>query len=327
MYAPESYGAALALMLASMVCWGSWPNLLKKLPGWRLEYFYFDFTLGFLLSALIYGLTLGESRADEPGFLDLLPQAGQREVLLATVGGFIWNLGNILLLYSIMMVGLAVAFPIAAIPAILLGIGVSYYLQPVGNPFMLGASVVLLLVAAQTTAAAYRRLSHGATSDRWRGVVTALISGLLIGFFPPFVTAAITGSGKLDAYTVSFLFTVGAFVATLVALPLFLKRPLIGEPGKLAGYMHGRPATHLLGLLAGAVWCSGTVFNFISAGMVGIAISVGIGSGAPMVGALWGVFVWHEFAGGSRSARTLIAAALVLYAVGITAMSMAYTLH
>ncbi len=81
---------------------------------------------------------------------------------------------------------------------------------------------------------------------------------------------------------------------------------------------------HVLGLLAGAVWCSGTVFNFISAGMVGIAISVGIGSGAPMVGALWGVFVWREFAQGQASARLLIAVSLLLYVIGVAAMAVAY---
>jgi glucose uptake protein len=59
--------------------------------------------------------------------------------------------------------------------------------------------------------------------------------------------------------------------------------------------------------------------------MVGIAISVGIGGGAPMVGALWGIFLWREFAEGSRSAKLLIAAALLLYAVGLAAMSIAYT--
>lgn len=286
MYAPETYGAALAAMLISMVCWGSWPNFLKNLPGWRLEYFYFDYALGFLITAVMYGFTLGAGRAGEPGFVDLLPEAGAREVLLATIGGFIWSIGNILLLNAIMMVGLAVAFPIAAIPAIVLGIGISYYLQPVGDPLVLGASVALLLIAAQTTAAAYRRLGSVASSGRSKGIVTALISGFLIGFFPPFVTAAISGSAKLDSYTVSALFMAGAFIATLLALPLLIKRPLIGQPGELMGYFQGRPAWHVLGLLAGAVWCSGTVFNFISAGMVGVAISVGIGSGAPMIGAL-----------------------------------------
>jgi len=275
MFAPENYPMALALMLTSMVFWGSWPNFLKKLAGWRLEYFYIDFSIGFLLTAVLLGQTLGSGGGDPDHFARLL-HSGQREITFAMVGGFIWNIGNILLLNGIMIAGLAVAFPIAAIPAIVLGIGASYWLQPVGNPMVLATSAVILLVAAQTTAAAYRRLGDSGAPNKGKGIATALISGLLIGFFPPFVTAAITGERPLDAYTVSTFFTAGAFIATLIAMPVLVRHPLIGEAGRLGRYFQGRMSWHVLGLLAGAVWCSGTVFNFISAGMVGIAISVGI---------------------------------------------------
>jgi glucose uptake protein len=326
MYAPDTYLTALVLMLTSMVFWGSWPNFLKGTSGWRLEYFYIDFSIGFLLTAVVLGQTLG-SGGDAPDHLARILQSGQREVAFAFIGGFIWNLGNLLLLNSIMIAGLAVAFPIAAIPAAVLGIGVSYWLQPVGNPLVLGTSVVLLVAAAQTTAAAYRRLGGDVAPNKRLGIATALISGLLIGFFPPFVTAAITGDTPLDAYTVSTLFTAGAFVATLVAIPVFVRRPLIGDAGRMGGYLQGRASWHVLGVLAGAVWCSGTVFNFVAAGMVGIPISVGVGGGAPMVGALWGIFLWHEFAKGSSRAKALIAFALLLYVAGVAAMSIAYTLR
>jgi len=322
-YVPQTYLVALILMLTSTVCWGSWPNFLKKLPGWRLEYFYIDYSLGFLITSVIYGLTLGPGEG--LGFFDVLLEAGQREAAFAIVGGFIWNIGNILLLSAIVIAGLAVAFPIAALPAIVIGLGASYWLQPVGNGVALAVSALILLIAAQVTAMAYRRLGHVATVDKAKGITTALVSGLLIGFFPPFVTAAISGSSALDSYTVSTLFMVGACLATLIAIPLLVRRPLVGEAGTLGGYFRGSPSWHVLGLLAGAVWCSGTVFNFISAGMVGVAISVGIGSGAPMVGALWGVFVWDEFARGPRSSRVFIGAAMVLYAVGIATMAVAYT--
>jgi glucose uptake protein len=327
MYIPATYGTALILMLTSMVCWGSWPNLLKRLPAWRLEYFYFDFTVGLLVTAVLYGMTLGSGETGASGFIATLWHAGPREAWFAVVGGFIWNFGNILLLNSIMLVGLAVAFPIAAIPAIVLGIGASYWLNPVGNAVALVTSAVLLLIAAQTTAAAYGRLGSVVTAHRSKGIAVALISGFLIGFFPPFVTAAFSGSAGLDAYALTTFFTVGAFLATLVSLPVLLKKPLVGEAGKLAGYFGGSTGQHVLGLLAGAIWCTGTVFNFISASLVGVAISVGIGSGAPMVGALWGVFVWGEFASGDRKAKRLIGAALVLYAVGVATMAIAYTLQ
>jgi len=200
-------------------------------------------------------------------------------------------------------------------------------LHPVGNALVLATSALLLLIAAQTTAAAYRRLGNVVTEHRSKGIAIAVISGLLIGFFPPFVTAAFSASARIDAYTVSTFFTVGAFIATLAVLPVLIKLPLVGDAGELTGYFRGRITWHVLGLLAGAVWCSGTVFNFISASLVGVAISVGIGSGAPMIGALWGVFVWREFANGPPSSRSFMAAALVLYAVGVATMAIAYTLQ
>jgi glucose uptake protein len=323
MYVPQTYSTALILMLTSMVCWGSWPNFLKKLPGWRLEYFYIDYTLGFLITALLYGIFIGPG--DGLGFFDVLFQAGAREAAFAVVGGFIWNIGNILLLCGIVIAGLAVAFPIAAIPAIVIGIGSAYWLQPIGNPVALGASAVILLVAAQATAMAYRRLGQVTAGDKTKGIAISLVSGLLIGFFPPFVTAAISGPGALDAYAVSAWYMIGASAATVIAMPILIRQPLFGEAGELRGHLQGPALSHVLGLLAGAVWCSGTVFNFISAGMVGVAISVGIGSGAPMVGALWGVLVWGEFAKGSASARGFITAALILYAVGVAMMAIAYT--
>ena len=77
-------------MLTSMV-WGSWPNFLRSCPGWRLEYFYIDYSLGFLISSVIYRVTLGPGEG--LGFFAVLLQAGQREAAFAIVGGFIWNIG------------------------------------------------------------------------------------------------------------------------------------------------------------------------------------------------------------------------------------------
>jgi glucose uptake protein len=113
---------------------------------------------------VIYGLTLGPG--DGLGFFDVLFQAGQREAAFAIVGGFIWNIGNILLLTAIVVAGLAVAFPIAAIPPFVLGLGASYWLQPVGNGWVLAVSALILLIAAQVTATAYRRLGHVTTVDK-----------------------------------------------------------------------------------------------------------------------------------------------------------------
>ena len=262
---------------------------------------------------IVIGATAGSSGAVGFDFLDRLLAAGSREATLALAGGLLWNIGNIFLLNAIMIAGLAVAFPIA---------------QPIGNPSWLVAGSIVLVVAACINAQAYRELGGtSASKKRTLGIVLALVAGVLVGIFPPFVAAAISGEHALDTYSVTILFMLGASIATIVGIPLLLRKPFIGEAASLKRYAEAPPRAHLFGWLAGAIWCAGTFSNFISAGLVGVAISWGIGSGAPMVGALWGILLWREFRGASRRAWRLIATSLALYAAGVVLVAIAYQLR
>lgn len=76
------------------------------------------------------------------------------------------------------------------------------------------------------------------------------------------------------------------------------------------------------------MWMAGTLSNFVAASapkqlQVGPAISYAIGQGATMVGALWGVLVWKEFAGGGRRVNLLLAAMFLLFLTGLGAVSVA----
>lgn len=321
---PQTSTVALLLLVVSMLCWGSWANLLKALPGWRLEYFYIDYTLGFLITVLLISGTWGSAGVVGTDFLHRLVTADGGKSLFALVGGFVWNAGNILLLNSIMIAGLAVAFPVASVLAITLGVGISYWANPLGNPLWLLAGSIVLVVAAVMNARAYRQLGAIRGSHNALGITLALLAGFLVGVFPPFIGAAISGATALDPYVVCIDFTIGAALATVIGVLILLAKPLIGTPGNLGGYFAGDTRRHVFGLLAGAIWCVGTVANFASAGLVGIAISWGIGSGAPMVGALWGILLWKEFAGSDQRARSLITASLVLYTIGVILVAIAY---
>jgi len=327
MFIPQTAPVALALLVVSMLCWGSWANLLKALPGWRLEYFYLDYTLGFLITVLIIGATAGSVGVVDGEFLTRLVTADSGKTLLALIGGFVWNAGNILLLNSIMIAGLAVAFPVASVLAITLGVGISYWANPIGNPLWLLAGSVVLIVAAVMNARAYRQLGATRGSHNTLGITLALLAGLLVGVFPPFIGAAISGPAALDPYVVSIDFMLGAVVATVIGVLVLLAKPLIGSPARLGGYFAGDVRRHVYGLLAGAIWCLGTVANFASAGLVGVAISWGIGSGAPMVGALWGILLWKEFQGADGRARGLITVSLALYTIGVVLVAIAYRLR
>jgi glucose uptake protein len=327
MFVPSGATTALLLIVVSMLCWASWPNLLKVLPGWRIEYFYIDYTLGFLLTAFLIGATAGSSGAIGLDFFERLANAGTREALFALAAGLLWNSGNIFLLNSIMIVGLAVAFPIGAVLAIMLGVGISYWAQPIGNPAWLLAGSAVLVVAACINGLAYRRLGHTSAQLKTLGIVLVLVAGVLVGVFPPFIAQAISGEHALDPYSVTTYFMVGASLATFVGMPLLVARPFVGEVSSMKGYGLGSARTHGLGLLAGGIWCVGTFANFVSAGLIGVAISWGIASGAPMVGALWGILLWKEFHGGGRKAWTLIITSLVLYTAGIVLVAISYHLR
>ncbi|HYW45397.1 MAG TPA: GRP family sugar transporter [Bryobacteraceae bacterium] len=296
------------------------------MPKWRLEYFYLDYAFGFLITGLAIGATFGSTASLLPGsaFLVRLVRAAPLEAFFAMSGGFLWSLGNVLMVNSIMIAGLAVAFPVTSIPAMVLGVGIAYWTQPIGNPLYLSASVVVLLLAGFANARAYGRLGNPVETDKPKGIKLALLAGIMVGIFPPCVGRAITGVHALDSYTVSIYFMIGALAATLVAVPLLLAHPLVGEIGRWNGYWHGKRSWHVLGLLAGFVWSFGTMFNFLSAKTVGMAISWGIGSGANMVGALWGIFLWREFAHGDSRAKVLIAISLALYVAGVTGVALAY---
>ena len=327
MFLPQTFTAALLLIVVSMLCWGSWPNFMKALPGWRLEYFYLDYTFGGLLMAILLAATLGSLGFAGTDFLRRLSVADVRQMAWAVTGGFIWNFGNILLLIGIMIAGIAVAYPVASVLAIIIGVGLGYVAQPIGNGPALALAVIILCVAAWANAASYKDLSQVSGTGVRKALVLSLIAGVLIGLFAPFVGRAISGTHPLDPYILAICFLLGSLVATLVAIPILLAHPLVGKPAGLSGYFTGPLLWHLMGLIAGAVWCLGTVSYFASAGVVGVAIGWGIGSGAPMVGALWGIFLWKEFAKADRRAKRLISTSMALYTIGVVTVAIAYQLR
>ncbi len=90
-------------------------------------------------------------------------------------------------------------------------------------------------------------------------------------------------------------------------------------------FFHGPASGHLLGLLGGAIWGIGTVFNLVAANFTGVAISYAIGQSAPMVAALWGVFAWKEFQGAKPQAKTYLALMFLFYLLAILLVAKANT--
>ena len=326
MYQPEAYAAALAFMLGSMICWGSWANTMKLTSGYAFQLFYWDYVIGIILGALLWGFTLGSNGSSGLAFLADIRQADQQHILFALAGGAVFNVANLLLVAAIDMAGLAVAFPVGIGLALVVGVLLNYLLSPRGNPALLFGGVFLVTLAIVLDALAYRRRESERKKVSSLGIQLSLACGVLMGVFYPLVAKAITGPQSLGPYAVALFFAIGTALCAIPVNYFLMRRPLTGAaPVSMKEYFSAKPSWHFWGLVGGAIWCTGAVLNFVAshAQIVGPATSYAIGQGATMVSAVWGVFVWHEFATAPANARKLIPLVFALFIAGLGSVAIA----
>jgi glucose uptake protein len=324
MFTPTSFGIALLMMVISAACWGSWANTYKGVKNYRFELFYWDYAIGIFLAALIYALTMGSTNGGPTSFLNNVRFADLSNIGWALLAGIIFNLANLLLVAAIDMAGLAIAFPVAIGIALVVGTVLSFVQQQRGNVMMLGAGVLCAVIAVILDGKAYGELGTNREASR-KSIVVCVVSGVLMGLWAPFSTRALTHGNTLGPYSIAVFLTGGALLSCLWWNLYFMKKPLVGEPVAFSGFIRGPVGGHVLGLLGGAIWTTGTVFNLVAANYTGVAISYSIGQSAPMVAALWGIFVWKEFAGANKRAMAFLGLMFVFYFLAILLIARANT--
>jgi glucose uptake protein len=311
-------------MIVSMLCWGSWANTVKLCPGYRFQLFYWDYVVGLIAGAVAWGLTFGSLGSAGVPFLHDVGNTSSHAFLLATAGGVVFNIANLLLVAAIEMAGLAVAFPVGIGLALVVGAVSNYILTPKGNPVLLFGGVALVVGAIVFDAIAYRQRETGRPKASRRGLVISLLSGLLMGTFYPLVAGAMNGENPSGPYAAAFFFAIGVAVCALPVNYLLMRFPLdASEPVSMSGYRDAPLKWHLSGMLGGAIWCTGALANFLAskANTVGPAVSYSIGQGATMISAAWGVFIWHEFASAPARAKMFLAWMFVLFLCGLGAIA------
>ena len=319
----HSYGVAVFLAFITMLCWGSWANTQKLAQKkWPFQLFYWDYAIGVLLLALLLAFTAGSTGSEGRSFLTDLNQADGKSLLFAFLGGVVFNIANILLVAAIAIAGMSVAFPIGIGLALALGVIVNYISTPVGNPVVLFVGVAFVVLAIILSAMAYRKLPSQ-TTTKTKGIVISLAAGVLMGFWYYFVAASMTdnfvnpAAGKLTPYTASVIMAFGLFVSNFLWNSIFMYKPITGEKVTYRDYFKkGDTRLHLIGILGGAIWGLGTVVNIIAAEQAGYAISYGLGQGATLVSAFWGVFIWKEFKG-AKGVNGLLSAMFLFFVVGL----------
>jgi len=324
----ESYPVAVAMCVVTMLCWGSWANTQKLASrGWPFQLFYWDYAIGVFLFSLVLAFTLGSHGEAGRGFLADLAQADARWLGYAAFGGVIFNLANILLVAAIDIAGMAVAFPVGIGIALVLGVITTFIARPTGHVPLLALGVLCVVIAVVLDALAYRRLVAAGNRTPAQGIVLSALAGVLMGWFYSFVAQsmaaidATTGamqSGRLSPYTALVLFSAGLLVSNLLWNSIAMARPFVGAAVRYRDYFEqGTTRLHLIGILGGVIWNLGMGFSIIASTAAGPALAYGLGQGATMVGALWGVFVWREFKSAPAGTGRLLAAMFVFYLVGL----------
>jgi glucose uptake protein len=326
MYQPETYGLALMFMILSMVCWGSWANSMKLCSGYRFQLFYWDYVIGLVGGAILWGMTLGSHGPVGLNFVTDLEHATVHPIVLAFTGGVIFNLANLLLVAAIDIAGMAVAFPVGIGLALVVGATSSYVISPKGNPLLLFGGIALVVTAIVLDAVAYKLRESRRQSMSMRGIVISLVAGLLMGVFYPFVSKAMADQGSLGPYAALFYFAMGVAVCALPVNYLLMRFPLDHrDAAAMSAYWRAPVGWHLWGMLGGAIWCTGAMSNFVAsqAHIVGPAVSYSIGQGATMISAGWGVLFWGEFRGAPLRAQRCLGWMFACFLVGLTVVALA----
>ena len=337
--------------------WGNTQKLAGKTWRYELFYwdYVIGVVLFALVSGLTAGSTAACGHAALPaganpavgaagwGFIENLRQASAGNLGSAFLGGIVFNAANILLAAAISIAGMSVAFPVGIGLALVLGVIVNYVGAPKGDALTLFGGVALIVIAILCNAAAYRIKQSGAIGDRTlplggesggvrtrrptiaKGLVLSIICGVLMAFFYRFIactmdmefTKAAPAAGMMTPYSAFFVFALGIFASNFVFNAIAMRHPVAGAPIAEKEYFKGGFKIHLVGVLGGLIWGLGNGINLVAAGKAGAAISYGLGQGATLVSALWGILIWKEFKGAPKKAAVLNFAMFVLFLLGL----------
>jgi glucose uptake protein len=325
MFIVSNYLLAVVFCFITMLCWGSWGNTQKMAAkSWRYELFYWDYVIGMLVFALLIAFTMGSCGTEGRPFLQDIAQVSAKNVGSIILGGVIFNASNILLSASTSIAGMAVAFPLGVGISLVLGTIVNYIGAPKGDPVTLFIGVALIVVAIICNGIASGKLQKDEKAGANKGIILAVVAGTLMAFFYRFVAAAMDldnfaapAAGKATPYTAIVIFSLGVLASNFIFNTFVMKKPFVGEPVSYSEYFKGNAKTHLVGMLGGAIWCLGTAFSYIASGKAGAAISYALGQGAPMIAAIWGVFIWKEFKGASKGVYGLLGVMFCLFVAGL----------
>ena len=332
-------------MLVSLVFWGIWANTLKLAGKWRFELYLYDFALGFALLAVVAAFTGGTLASTELTFQENFLVASYRNVAYVLVAGAIFNIGNMLLMATVSVAGMALAFSVtcgvvltvATIRGLIFESSIGMPVALAGAALLLAAVVLAAFAYSQLLAARAEAIKQAALQADPRAklgrrpagspgtalpVTLAALGGLALGLFHPLLNLGRTGDNAIAPYGLTLLFAASIFGTTILFTPFFLTFPVAGAPLAIRDYFSGSPKLHVFGLLggilAGVAFLTGMLA--LSAPRNGAELSYGLSEGGPVLAVICGLFIWREFKAAERP-RLLMLVTLILLAAGITLLA------
>ncbi|MGA3023620.1 MAG: hypothetical protein ABSF98_02500 [Bryobacteraceae bacterium] len=347
MIVPTTHAIAMLLAILTMICWGSWANTYKLAGKWRFELFYYDYSVGVLLAAVVAAFTLG-SLGNELSFSDNFLIAGKLKMAGGFGSGLLVNLAGILLLAAVSVAGMSVAFPLSFGVALLASVVWNAVNGHRANAVAWICGVALVAIAIVLDAAAWMedaprrkptfaespppggrgmpRIRHARPTGT-KGILLSVASGLLLGAFYPLASWTLTDDNGLGPYSLMVLLGAGVFLSTFVYNIYFLNLSVQGPALGMLQYFRGTKKQHLLGMIGGAAWGAGALAYLVvqslpkqvQPGRTGY----GLLQAAPLLSALWGLFAWREFQDAGPGVKRLMAAMLLFFVGGVLLVSWA----
>ena len=317
---------AIVVSVASMVLWGSWPNL-SKLSGapWRSQYFYQSLGAFVVLVASAYVLS------EDPVAVPRWAVAG-----LAVSSGFCCGCGVLLLVAAIAADGVYLAVPLSNGLGTALGTLLLYLVERKSHDveaawLFTGVALVLFAISANSLSPLLRNDDENFLKEREKrkggmaatclleppspppperpGLTLAIISGVCFAAWPLFEDLAVLDYDARLGRHFLIPFAIGYLAAT--ALLVFAH-----DDDDIRLSVRQR----LYGLLAGITWGLGAVCLLAAGITLGMAVAVAVAQCNPMIASLYGIALWKELpASAPLIEKATVATSLLLFLLGVLA--------
>lgn len=325
---------ALILCLLCCICWGSWGNSQKLVSNdrWTFELFYWDFTWGHILTAIVGAVIFGCLGPGDHTLIYDLASSDLSSIGWAVLGGIVWNFGNIFFTAALALAGMAIGFPLGGGIGWIGGILFNYTLITIageaypGNKVMLWIGIAFAIAAIVSCGLVYTRISQKNATTSTKGILMSVVSGLGFAFFYGLVVKSLDptivtgGSGTLAPTTGALFFSVGVLLSTPIFNGVAMKKSGL----TFRDYIdRGDFRTHIIGMLGGFIWMLGMILSQLGNTCTGVnaAISYALSNASPVVAMIWGIFIWGEFKHVPKGTTWLIAAMFILFVIALTTIT------